>query len=210
MPQGAWLHSLPGRSFLTAPAVSSTALKKFPAVVLPKGSGLHRMHAAAYGAWYFDDEPTGRFNPVGSRGLGACYFAERPVAGLLEKYKGITMVDEVDVAANAHFSVNLEARLRLADLCSSGARVFGVNGEIHTTPDYEITQAWATALAQAGFKGLKYLCRSDPGMQLVGFALFDEAGAPPPRRWPAGSDRPVSDAIIREAEDYGLYVRPTP
>jgi hypothetical protein len=47
-------------------------------------------------------------------------------------------------------------------------------------------------------------------MQLVGFALFDEAGAPPPRRWPAGADRPVSDAIIREAEDYGLYVRPTP
>jgi hypothetical protein len=201
---------LTGRSFLSAPTVSPTALKQFPAVVLPVGTALHRIHAITRGAWYFDDEPMARFNPVGRRGFGACYFAERPVAGLLERYKGITMVDEADVAANAHFSVNLEVRLRLADLCSSGARRFGLTGEIHTTPDYAITQAWATALARAGFKGIKYLCRSDPGMRLVGFALFDVAGAPPPRRWPAGDDRPISDTIIREAEDYGLYVRPTP
>jgi hypothetical protein len=85
-----------------------------------------------------------------------------------------------------------------------------VNGEIHTTPDYSITQAWASALAAAGFEGVRYLCRSDPGMRLVGFALFDRAGQAPDGRWPQGRDEPVGEAIVREAEAYGLIVRPAP
>jgi hypothetical protein len=162
------------------------------------------------GAWYFSGEDTWRFTPCGVTGLGACYFAERPIAGLLESYKGVTMVAEQDVAGKAHFSAVLEMELTLADCCSAAALSFGINAEIHNTTNYELTQAWATAFALAGFAGVRYFCRSNPAMDLVGYALFDAAGEATPGRWPTGYDRPVSDALLRETADYGLQIRPTP
>jgi hypothetical protein len=47
-------------------------------------------------------------------------------------------------------------------------------------------------------------------MSLHGYAFFDLAGEAPPGRWPAGRDAPIGEEILREAEDYGLRVRPTP
>jgi RES domain len=95
-------------------------------------------------------------------------------------------------------------------LLRSAAGEFGVNSEIHTTIDYDLTQAWAAALAQAGFAGLRYFCRSDPAMSLLGYAFFDAAGEAPPGHWAEGRDVPIGENILREAEDYGLRVRPTP
>ena len=185
-------------------------LEDFPVFVLRAGSEVHRIHSADLGAWYFNAQDTWRFNPCSVAGLGACYLAERPVAGLLETYQGVTVVDEQDVAGKAHFTAMLEADVRLADCCVPAAGEFGVNGEIHTTTDYDLTQAWAASFAQAGFAGLRYVCRADPAMSLIGYAFFDAAGEAPPGRWPAGRDAPISEDILREAEDYGLRVRPTP
>lgn len=178
--------------------------------VLPVGAEVHRIHSADLGAWYFNAQDTWRFNPCSVAGLGACYLAERPVAGLLETYHGVTVVDEQDIAGKAHFTATLQADVRLADCCVPAAGEFGVNGEIHTTTDYDLTQAWAAALAQVGFAGLRYFCRSDPAMSLVGYAFFDAVGEARPGCWPAGSDAPIGEGILREAEDYGLRVRPTP
>ena len=197
-------------SFLSAPAQGVQELRDFPEVVLRSGTEVHRIHSAAFGAWHFNAEDTWRFNPCAVEGLGACYLAERPVAGLLEIYKGVPVVDEQDVAGKAHFTAALEADVRLADCCVPAAREFGVNGEIHTTTNYDLTQAWAAALAQTGFTGIRYLCRTDPAMSLVGYAFFDAAGEAPAGRWPAGRDAPIGEDILREAEDYGLRVRPTP
>jgi hypothetical protein len=197
-------------SFLAAPPQDLEELKDFPELVLRAGTEVHRIHSAAFDAWYFNDGETWRFNPCSVAGLGACYLAERPVAGLLEIYQGVTVVDERDIAGKAHFTATLQADVRLADCCVPAAGEFGVNGEIHTTIDYDLTQAWAAALAQAGFAGLRYFCRSDPAMSLVGYAFFDAAGGAPPGRWPAGRDTPIGEGILREAEDYGLRVRPTP
>jgi RES domain len=132
------------------------------------------------------------------------------VAGLLETFKGMRLVDEAELRARAHFSATLEQPLRLADCCAPSAGTFGVNGEIHTTPNYQETQQWASALATAGFDGIRYLCRSDPGMQLVGYAVFDAAGEAPPGQWPVGSDQPIAEDILRDAERYGLHFRPAP
>jgi ribosomal protein S18 acetylase RimI-like enzyme len=161
-------------------------------------------------AWYFNAEETWRFTPSGVADLGACYFAERAIAGLLESYKSVTVVAEQDVARKAHFTAVLETELKLADCCATTALGFGINAEIHSTTDYALTQAWATAFALAGFAGVRYLCRSDPAMDLVGFALFDRAGRSAAGRWPAGHDQPIGEALLREAEDYGLRIRPTP
>jgi hypothetical protein len=178
--------------------------------VLAEGSELHRIHRAELAPWFFASGPLWRFNPHGVRGLGACYLGEKPVAGLLETFKGMRVVDEAELRLRAHFSASLDRRLRLADCCAPAAGRFGVNGEIHTTPDYERPQEWASALARAGFAGIRYLCRSDPGMQLIGYALFDHAGEAPSGRWPDGVDRPVGEDAVREAERYGLRFSPAP
>ncbi len=182
----------------------------FPAHVLRPGFVVHRIHLATLDAWYFNADDTWRFNPCSISDLGACYLAERPVAGLLETFKSVTVVDERDVANRAHFSATLTAAVRLADCCASAAGEFGINGEIHSTTDYDMTQAWAAAFAAAGFAGVRYLCRSDPAMSLIGYALLDTTGKAPPGRWPTGRDIPIGDDILREAEDYGLRVRPAP
>ncbi|MES1194197.1 MAG: RES domain-containing protein [Solirubrobacterales bacterium] len=178
--------------------------------MLSPGTEIHRIHSADLGAWYFDNEDAWRFTPSGVAGLGACYFAERAIAGLLESYKGVTVVAEQDVASKAHFTAALDAELQLADCCAPAALGFGINAEIHSTTNYELTQAWATAFALAGFAGVRYFCRSDPAMDLVGYALFDAAGTSNPGRWPAGRDQPIGQALLSATEDYGLRIRPTP
>jgi glutathione S-transferase len=197
-------------SFLSAPPRELERLEGFPEHVLHAGAEVHRIHSAARGAWYFNAQDTWRFSPCSVAGLGACYLAERPVAALLESCRGVAVVAEQDLAGKAHFTAEVGAELRLADCCVSAARRFGVNGEIHTSTDYDVTQAWAAALARAGFAGLRYFCRSDPAMSLIGYAFFDAVGEAPSGRWPAGHDAPIGEDILREAEDYGLRVRPTP
>jgi hypothetical protein len=178
--------------------------------MLSPGTEIHRIHSAALDAWYFNAENTWRFTPSGVAGLGACYVAERAIADLLESYKGVTVVAEQDVASKAHFTAVLEAELKLADCCAVGPLGFGINAEIHSTTNYALTQAWATAFALAGFAGVRYLCRSDPAMDLVGYALFDRAGKSAAGLWPAGHDQPIGEPLLREAEEYGLRIRPTP
>jgi len=197
-------------SFLGSPPKDVNELADFPELVLGAGAEIHRIHSAGVGAWFFNADDAWRFDPCSIAGLGACYVAERPVAGLLESFKGVSVVDEQDIAAKMHFTVTLEDEIRLADCCVPAAGNFGVNGEIHTTTNYEVTQAWAAALARAGFVGLRYLCRSDPVMSLIGYAFFDTSGEALTGRWPVGRDTEISEEILEEAEAYGLRVRPTP
>ncbi|HSZ13220.1 MAG TPA: RES family NAD+ phosphorylase [Solirubrobacteraceae bacterium] len=178
--------------------------------MLGEGSEVHRIHRTELDPWFFNSGPTWRFNPCQIRGYGACYLGETPVAGLLETFKGLRVVDEAELRARTHFSAILDRPLRLADCCAPAAGEFGVNGEIHTTPDYAIPQLWASALAGAGFAGIRYLCRSDPSLQLIGYALFDRSGRSASGRWPTGSDRPVDEGVVRGAERYGLRFSPAP
>ena len=43
------------------------------------------------------------------------------MAGLLEIYQGVTVVDEQDLAGKAHFTATLQAEVRLADCCIRAA-----------------------------------------------------------------------------------------
>jgi hypothetical protein len=88
----------------------------------------------------------------------------------------VSVVEEQHVARKAHFTAALEDDIRLADCCASAVGDYGVNGEIHTTTDYDMTQSWAAALVQAGFRGIRYLCRSDPAMSLIAYVFFGIAG----------------------------------
>ncbi len=98
--------------------------------------------------------------------------------------------------------------MRLADCTSARCRKLGLTGEVHSTPDYARTQAWAAAFAAAGFDGVRYLLRHDPSQRLRGIALFGPAGAPP---WPFAPGDPIGLALVAEAaRRFGLRVLPTP
>ena len=90
---------------------------------LCKGSQLHRIHRANLNPWFFSSGPLWRFSPCQIVGLGACYLAEQPVAGLLETFKGFQVVDEAELRTRAQFSVMLDRQLRLADCCATAAAI---------------------------------------------------------------------------------------
>lgn len=160
--------------------------------------------------WWFSSSGRGRFDLKLVRGYGTCYLAQTEVAGLLETFPGMQVVDEADVDKRATFEVVLAAPQRLANCCAPSAGKFGVNAEIHDGLDYEKCQRWAAAFYGANFDGIRYFVRSDPGRALIAYALFDPAGQAPAGRWLAGSSNPVSAKARLDAERYGLSVRPTP
>lgn len=104
--------------------------------------------------------------------------------------------------------VSLRARAVLADCTSGRARAFGVTAAIHSGEDYARTQAWARALAAAGFDGIRYFVSLDPRQRLAGIALFGPAGSPRRR---AGKAEPIPAAVIRDAERlFGIRILPAP
>jgi RES domain len=101
--------------------------------------------------------------------------------------------------------IELPREMNLADCTVQQARAWGITAEIHSTPRYEETQAWAHAFAQAGFDGIRYLLRHDPAQRLAGVALFGPAGSPP--EFPADPGEPIGNEIIEKVHRrFGIQV----
>jgi RES domain len=178
----------------------------FPEIRL-SGVPLYRIHRAGRSPWWFSSDGTGRFDLPAASGRGTCYLAAEPIGCFVEVFRAWIVVPEVEVAGRRIARLDLPA-VRLADCCSARCRKFGLTGEVHSTPDYARTQAWAAALAGAGFDGVHYLLRHDPSQRLAGVALFGPAGAP---SWPFTPGDPIALAAIEEAERrFGLRVMPAP
>ena len=95
--------------------------------------------------------------------------------------------------------------LMLADCTEPRARFWGITGEIHSSPSYQETQAWAEAFARSGFGGIRYLLRHDPSQRLAGIALFGPAGSA--SEYPGGRRQPISHELVREVENrFGIRV----
>ncbi len=182
-------------------------LARFPRHVLQAEATVFRMHRRGHGPWWFSTAGSGRFDLRGPR--GTCYLVREPTAALLESHKGLTVVTDEALGERLLFEARIGRRLRLANCCAPRAREFGVNAEIHDTPDYAKTQRWASAFEQAGFDGVHYFVRSDPSRMLVGYAIFGEV-AKAPGCWPTGNSARISDEELRKAERWGLRIRPTP
>jgi len=103
--------------------------------------------------------------------------------------------------------IELGRPLSVADCTAENARAWGITAEIHSSPDYKSTQAWASAFAQAGFDGIRYFLRHDPAQRLVGFALFGSESAP--SGLPVAFSQPIEKDLLRQVEDrFGLRVKP--
>jgi hypothetical protein len=96
----------------------------------------------------------------------------------------------------------------LADCTSPRAPTFGVTAAIHSTADYDTTQAWALALRGHGYDGVRYFCGHDPSQREIGVASFRDGGE---SAWPVEQTSPIGDEIIRAVERrFKLHVLPVP
>ena len=108
--------------------------------------------------------------------------------------------------------IEFDRDLRLADVCSRRALRFGITAEIGAGGEYDTSQAFASDAARAGFDGIRWWLRHDPGQRLVGIALFGPAGAPPEyAALPRPSPRELDEQLLDEAgRKFGYRALPRP
>lgn len=184
----------------------SDDLRRFPRRTLRADVDLHRIHRSLAGPWWFSGDGSGRFDLPAPE--GTLYCALSPLGAFVEVFRDFTIVAEQDLAARSLSGLRVGEDLRLADMTSPRTRQFGVTAAVHTTTDYTVTQAWAAALREARFAGVRYLCGHDPSQSEVGIALFGEAGG---HDRPVAATGPVGDAVVQAVEArFGILVLPTP
>jgi hypothetical protein len=180
-------------------------LEGFPQRLLPAGSELWLVHAADRWPWVCSCGDDARFNLDAP--WGACHLAVEPLGALVESCcREEPVVDAEAVETQRVSRMRIGRELRLADFADARACGFGVTAEIHSSPDYALTQRWARAAHRAGFDGVHYLVRHDPSQRLSAVALFGPAGER--RDWPPPSTQPLSAALLDEAQErLGVTVR---
>ena len=186
-------------------------LRHFPERILAPGEPLFRIYRADRGPWWFSSDGTGRFDLSPPR--GTCYLAEDPLGAFVETFREAHVVPEQAVRRRVQSRLALPRALRLADCADRKARMFGVTAAVHATPDYALTGAWASGLAGAGFDGVRYLLSHDPAQELVGYALFGDAGeAGDPAAWPPTEPTEpgeiAADVLVRARRQFGFLIVP--
>ena len=138
--------------------------------------------------------------------MGTCYFADQPEGCFLEVFKDFSAgVPKTEIQIRHLARVELERSLSIADCTSEKARAWGITAEIHSSPDYTRTQAWATAFARSGFDGICYYLRHDPAQHLLGIALFGPAGSP--SGFPSATSEPIGTGLLQAVENlFGIQV----
>lgn len=182
-------------------------LDDFPERTLAAGTDLWTVHPEGRWPWVCSSAGDGRFDLPAPH--GACYFSTEPLGALIECcFRETPEVDEEALRERRLSRLRTDAPLRLADLTASRSFGFGVTAEVHSIPDYALTQRWARALHDAGFDGLYYLLRHDPSLSLAGVARFGQEGER--REWPTPRTQEFGEDLLREAvRRLGVRVRAT-
>ena len=137
---------------------------------------------------------------------GTCYLAEEEIGSFVEVFRDTSPIAPVATIERGTSVCAFPSDLVVADCTSRAARGFGVTAELHSGRDYSRSQAWAVALALAGFDGIRYFVSHDPAQSLVGIALFGTVGDTP------GSNRlrDIDPDVLKMAElQFGLQILPT-
>jgi hypothetical protein len=195
------------RPALTPPPASEQ-LATFPVWHVHAGTTFHRVTRGDHGPWFFASDGTGRFDLSPPR--GTCYLADDPVLAVLEVFGDLrpAMVSAEHVAARRLWTLALPAQCDAADTTVRAARGHGVTAELATVTPYDGPQAWAAAFAAAGFDGIRYRARHDPGGGRA-LALFGAAGER--TRWRRGRSSPIGpDVLERLRTEAGVVVAPIP
>ena len=185
---------------------------RFPARSWRRGRPLARIHREGQSPWWFSNDGSGRFDPVGIPDTGACYLAATELGAFVEVFRTPTTIAEDDIESRRLSVVTLGRELRLADLCSRRALTYNVTADVGAAGDYGVSQQFAVEALGAGFAGVRWWLRHDPAQRLVGIALFGPAGEPDPsRRWPVPRPVELSNRLLTRAwRDFGYQVVPRP
>lgn len=182
-------------------------LSGFPGRTLAAGSSWWRQHLRTTHPWWFSSAGTGRYDLAPPR--GTCYLASSAAAAVRERIGPDLAAHRLIPASLLHDRVisqlTVPTPVRAANVDVVAAARFGVTSELPVMVPYLIPQAWAAALAAAGFAGLLTRLRFSPGRS-TGLALFGAAG----ERTDWATDPAPADAVD-VAEQLGQHVidRPT-
>lgn len=160
---------------------------------------LVRIHKTTREPWWFSNTGLLRFDLPAPN--GTCYLAEEAIGAFIEVFQDwITApvpipIEEILARSESH--VSPPRLMTLADCTNPHALSFGITAEIHASPDRAMTQRWAAAFHSAGFDGVRYYVRHDPGQRRIAVALFGEAGL---RNWPVARTQPINAEVIADAE----------
>ncbi len=169
---------------------------------MPAGTQLYRIFRAARSPWWYSCDGSGRFDlPLPH---GTCYFAENPLAALLEVTRGLTLLSETFLHSRRLITATLPRLQRIADLTAASAYSYGVTAELSATADYTAPHAWARELHAAGFTGARYRIRHDPRADLTGIAWFGRAGRL--RHPPPSTRQPLPASLLLDAAPFGIRV----
>jgi hypothetical protein len=193
---------------LREPAHGSYDFSKFPRKTHRAASRWYRQHVdrpmdTDRGAWYFASHTAavvggGRFDLTNPH--GTCYLATTEQGAVNEcigpEVAERGWVDADLVEGRVLSTLDLPWEVRAADMTSARAPSFRITNEIHSTGDYQTTQAWAQTLHDNDFGGVHYELRFTPGRSR-GLALFSDGGAPATK--PAGDPDPSNLREVVEA-----------
>ena len=182
-------------------------LRDFPVYHLRPTQTVARIHRADRQACFYSSDGSGRFDLAPP--LGTCYFGDDPLASFVEVFREAAVVAESLVMAKELSLLRPRDEGQLADVTHPRSRRYGITGEIHTTTDYEVTQAWAAAFQRAGFDGVRYRVRHDPAQDLVGLALFGPTGLHDDSLVTVTRSRIPASLVIAAWDHFGVMVLPT-
>jgi RES domain-containing protein len=193
--------------------VTPIDIARLPRKTLKAGTTLYRIHGAQHGPWFFAHDHGGRFNPTGSPGRGACYWAEAPLGAWVESFRAFMTWTTDDIAKRALSTIRLPAPLTVRDLTVKRALAAGVTVAVTGGDEYREPQALADAL-QGHADGIRYRVSHDLSGALVAVALFGDEGAPTGRRLaalPRATTEDIPEALIDQARrEFGYLVLPAP
>jgi len=159
------------------PPSPSLDLAGFPARTRAAGERWYRIHRSDQSPWWFSSDRGGRFDLPAPR--GTCYLASSGAAAVRERVGPDLAAHGLVPAGLLHARVvsplRLEDHVRAADVDSPRAALFRVTRELAVMTPYVVPQAWAAALAAAGFGAILTVLRFSPG-RAAGLALFGGAG----------------------------------
>lgn len=173
---------------------------------LPWAGSLYRIHRRGLSPLYFSNTGHGRFDL--SPPDGTLYGSASELGSFVEVFRS-TLIPMPEVEQRQLAKLKTKGRLLvLADCTNAEARRFGITAAIHSTPDYALTQRWATAFRRDGFDGIVYLISHDPSAVTRGFAIFGFSGG---GLLEIEADEQIEEALIVSAQEtFGIIVVPAP
>ena len=181
---------------------------RLPRKTLKAGTRLYRIHRSVRDPWFFDGSGAGRFDPAGTAGRGACYWAEDPLGAWVEVFRTRMVLTTRDVADRSLSVATLEHEVVVRDLASRRALRAGVTLALTAGADYGASHALADAL-QHSAPAVRWRLRHDLAAKLIGVAWFGAEGLGSPPAPTRSGDLP--DELVATAHRrFGYEVLPEP